>query len=73
MGFNKRCFNIEMLVKYYMNDPIKGIETAIGKTDVFIFCDEESQVIIDLWVEGKIKETKEILNQYVPRIGGRVV
>ena len=71
MSFNKRIFDIDLLVRYYREDPEIAICKAIGKTDCFIFYDEESREIVDLWIEGKIEEANEKLKKYVLRISAK--
>lgn len=68
MGFNKRYFSMEMLANYHKNDRSTGIQRAIGKTDGFIFMDNGSKQVLDLWHEGKEEEARNILDEYVLRI-----
>jgi len=39
-----------------------------GKTDGFIFMDNGSKQVLDLWHEGKEEEARNILDEYVLRI-----
>lgn len=68
MSFNKRFFSIDLLVNFYINYEELAIEKAIGKIDGFIFRDEESHRIIDLWVNDKKEESIKMLKDYVRRV-----
>jgi hypothetical protein len=72
MGFNKRYFSMEMLANYHKGDREFGIEKAIGKTDGFIFTDEGSKEVLDLWMEGKKEEARKILDNHVHRIPSKI-
>lgn len=68
MGFNKRYFSMEMLGNYHRGDRINGIQQAIGKTDGFIYKNDGSSKVIDLWFSGKKEEARKIMDEYVLRI-----
>ena len=61
MGFNKRIFSLSVLSRYFKEDEENGIGKSIGKTDGFIFNDEESRIIVDLWIRGKKDEARQKL------------
>jgi hypothetical protein len=61
-----------MLANYYSKDRINGIQSAIGKTDGFIFTDTGSSQVIELWSEGKQEEARKIMDEYVLRITAEV-
>ena len=63
MGFNKRYFNINMLLARYTNDRENGISKAIGKTDCFIYEDDISHNIIKLWMNNNKEEARKILDK----------
>jgi len=68
MGFNKRIFNIEMFVNAYTRFPEKAISSVIGKTDGFIFQDDLSKQIVDLYFSGEERKANLIIEDYVLRI-----
>lgn len=72
MGFNKRYFNIDMLSRYYQEDPENGVTRAVGKTEGFIFEDEQSRKVIELWSKGKMDEANQILEEHVFRIADTI-
>jgi len=72
MGFNKRYFNIDMLSSYYQEDPENGVTRAVGKTEGFIFEDEQSRKVIELWSQGKMDEANQILEEHVFRIADTI-
>jgi hypothetical protein len=68
MGFNKRIFNIEMFANAYKRSPEKAISNVIGKTDGFIFQDDLSKQIVDLYFSGEERRANLIIEDYVLRI-----
>ena len=72
MGFNKRFFSMEMLANYHRGDRTNGIQQAIGKTDGFIFKDDGSSKVLDLWFNEKHEEARKIMDEYVLRISAKV-
>ena len=68
MGFNKRIFNIDMLVDFYNKDKVNCIKNAIGKTEAFTFKDDYSSKIILLWLDGNHDKSIQILEDYVSGI-----
>lgn len=68
MGFNKRIFDMDLLVRRFKHNPETAIDEAIGKTDAFIFRDEESRKIVYLWLDGKETEANKRLETYVSGI-----
>ena len=72
MGFNKRIFNIDKLAMYYRQDPINGITNCVGRTEGFIFEDEISHRVIDLWSKNREEEANKILEEHVLRIADKI-
>jgi hypothetical protein len=68
MSFNKRIFNMELLVSKFRENPTDAIENVIGKTDGFIFEDDLSAEIICMWLEDKEDEANKLLEEYVSGI-----
>lgn len=68
MGFNKRIFKIEMFANAYKRSPEKAISNVIGKTDGFIFQDDLSKQIVDLYFSGEERKANLIIEDYVLRI-----
>jgi hypothetical protein len=64
MGFNKRHFNIDKLTAYHDKDNINGLTDCIGKTDAFLFQDEISREIINLWISGEKTKAINILERH---------
>ena len=62
MGFNKRIFNAEMLLEHHLEDRKNGVSRAIGKTDGFLFEDDVSRKVIEMWLKGERKEARKLLD-----------
>jgi hypothetical protein len=65
MGFNKRVINIKMFVEEYKKDPENAISNVIGKTDGFIFEDNLSVKIVDLFISEDRENANLIIENYV--------
>jgi hypothetical protein len=62
---------MDLLVRRYNDDPENAIENAVGKTDGFIYTDEKSREIINLWLDGKEEKANKELKEYVSRIASK--
>jgi len=72
MGFNKRIFNIEMFANAYKRSPENAVSDVIGKTDGFIFQDDLSKQIVDLYFSREEDKANLIIEEYVLRISAKI-
>jgi hypothetical protein len=54
-----------MFSRAYDENPETAIEKTIGKTDGFIFQDDLSKTLVDLYFDGQEKEANLLLKNYV--------
>ena len=72
MSFNKRYFDMNLFADYYEEDKINGVSNCIGKTEIFIFQDNESREVVDLWENGKKQEANKLIQKHVSRITSEI-
>lgn len=65
MGFNKRIFNMRMFSRAYQENPETAIVRTVGKTDGFIFQDDLSRTIVELYYSDREDEANLLLKNYV--------
>ncbi len=62
MSCDTRTFNIKMLREAYENYGESGVTNCIGKTEIFIYKDDESHIVIKNWVKHREKSIKILKN-----------
>ena len=67
MGFNKRYFNMEKFAMYYKEDPKNGITKCVGKTDGFMYDNDETKSVLDLWNENEIDQANLVIEKFIAR------